>query len=622
MRDRISTLMTELGLGPDDLADLIDSDVDTVAKYLEGMDMPGDWSTNLLAALDSSRVDDADGSVANNNILNIDDYVQGGKRGASYEDLATPLFDADALVQRAEVYFNVQDGAVGERRESTLNGLHALFVELIKSGATATVRDRVINNVIIKHYGKEYGGARAMNSTWNEIEKEILEAQKVEVQAQLGEPELTAQEKMTLREELWPSVEALANDENLLGAMVAKTHELGVVGEEQLVKLVYVVATSRMLSDPVNLVVKGTSSGGKSFVIEQTLRLTPDDEMYKLTTSSPLALVYDHRPLAHKIVMVYEATPLQQDENSTFALLLRTLISEGRISHLTTVEDADSPTGRRVETVVREGPISLIITTTAESLHAENETRLLSYRVTETVAQTKAIFSKLARNVEATGLEVDLGAWHDFQRWLQLGPTDVVIPFASRLAERTPGTMVRFRRDFGALLNFIRAVAVIHQAQRDTNDNGYIVATLLDYEVARGIFDQIMTQNSGQAPSENVRIIVEHVQGLILAQGHENGKAVASKPTGIVRHGARSPQLGITISSRRLGEMIGTGQKAALRAINSAIEQGYLINEETRRGKSFILSMGQRELDEAQAILPTAEELAATDMTTRGGDDA
>jgi hypothetical protein len=37
-------------------------------------------------------------------------------------------------------------------------------------------------------------------------------------------------------------------------------------------------------------------------------------------------------------------------------------------------------TGRRVERIVREGPIALVITTTGE-LHAENETRMLSFHV-------------------------------------------------------------------------------------------------------------------------------------------------------------------------------------------------------------------------------------------------
>ena len=58
-------------------------------------------------------------------------------------------------------------------------------------------------------------------------------------------------------------------------------------------------------------------------------------------------------------MLLFEANQMQADKqadkDSTFAMLVRTLISEGRIVHQTTVEDPNSPTGRRVERIVREG---------------------------------------------------------------------------------------------------------------------------------------------------------------------------------------------------------------------------------------------------------------------------
>ena len=76
-------------------------------------------------------------------------------------------------------------------------------------------------------------------------------------------------------------------------------------------------------------------------------------------------------------------------------MLVRTLISEGRIVHQTTVEDPNSPTGRRVERIVREGPIALITTTTGE-LYSENETRMLSWHIHEDRDQTAAVMAGLA----------------------------------------------------------------------------------------------------------------------------------------------------------------------------------------------------------------------------------
>jgi hypothetical protein len=95
----------------------------------------------------------------------------------------------------------------------------------------------------------------------------------------------------------------------------------------------------------------------------------------ELTSSSALSLVYDTRVLSHTVIFLFESNQLQAekqaDRDSMFAMLVRTLISEGRIVHQTTVEDPNSPTGRRVQRIVREGPISFIATTTGE-LYDEN----------------------------------------------------------------------------------------------------------------------------------------------------------------------------------------------------------------------------------------------------------
>lgn len=180
--------------------------------------------------------------------------------------------------------------------------------------------------------------------------------------------------------------------------------------------------------------VKGASSGGKSFTTTCTLNLIGPDFVNYLTSSSALSLVYDDRPLAHTVLVVYEATQIQADENSMFAMLLRTLISEGRIVHQTTVEDASFPKGRRVERIVREGPIALVITTTGE-LHAENETRMLSFYISESQEETRGVICDLAsRAAGITGVPADLALWHDLQRWIALGPSDVVIPFAPLIA--------------------------------------------------------------------------------------------------------------------------------------------------------------------------------------------
>ena len=266
----------------------------------------------------------------------------------------------------------------------SLTQVQELFYELICAGASPMARDKIVA-AIIAAFGLELGGKRALGSTWNQLAKqfaaECAQAAR-DKRADTTQAALTPAEKAKLREALWPTVSDLAQAPDLMDRVVQQVQAMGVVNERELIVLTYIAATSRVLEHPVNLLAKGASSGGKSFTTTRTLELIGPDFVNHLTSSSALSLVYDDRPLAHTVLFIYEANQLQADENSMFAMLVRTLISEGRIVHQTTVEDPDSPTGRRVERIVREGPIALVVTTTGE-LHAENETRMLSWHVGE-----------------------------------------------------------------------------------------------------------------------------------------------------------------------------------------------------------------------------------------------
>ncbi len=84
------------------------------------------------------------------------------------------------------------------------------------------------------------------------------------------------------------------------------------------------------------------------------------------------ALAYSTEPLKHRHVIIYEAVGLESDFAS---YLMRSLLSEGRIIYETVEKTKDGLVSRRIE---REGPTGLIVTTTKERLHPENETVSLS----------------------------------------------------------------------------------------------------------------------------------------------------------------------------------------------------------------------------------------------------
>ena len=480
----------------------------------------------------------------------------------------------------------------------SLTQVQELFYESICAGASAMARDKIVS-AIIAAFGDQLGGKRALASTWGELARQCAaeRAQSArDKRADTTQAPLTPAEKAKLREALWPAVSDLAQAPDLMERVIQQVQVIGVVNERELIKLTYIAATSRVLQHPVNVLAKGASSGGKSFTATRTLELVGPDFVNHLTSSSALSLVYDDRPLAHTVLFINEANQLQSDENSMFAMLVRTLISEGRIVHQTTVEDRDSPTGRRVERIVREGPITLIVTTTGE-LHAENETRMLSWHIGESHEQTSAVMASLAAHA-AGGVAVpaDLAIWHDLQRWIALGPNDAVIPFAQQIAAQIKPLMVRFRRDVGSLFNFIKASAILHQAQRQLDAQGRVVATVADYELAFPIFCKVMAQSSGKGVPDNVREVVKLIA--------ERAGSTAPKPTKgkFTRTGAGGPGSEVVISSEQIGTATGIGKSAAYRAVLAALDLGFLTNNETRRGKPFRLLL-KHDVDDADAPL-------------------
>ena len=509
--------------------------------------------------------------------------------------------DDDELLKRAN------DKIAKWQANSTMPSLtqvQELFFESICAGASAMARDRIVS-AIIAAFGDQLGGKRALSSTWGELAKQCAaeRAQSARLADKTPTPP-TAAEKQAQRDALWPNVRELAEAPDLIDRVVKQVQAMGVVNERELITLNYIAATSRVMAHPLNPLIKGASSAGKSFTTMQTLRLMPPEYVNYLTTSSALALVYDERPLAHTVLYINEANQIQSDENSTFSMLLRGLISEGRIVHQTTVEDPSSPTGRRVERIVREGPIALFITTTSE-LHSENETRMLSWYAGESREQTGAVIAKLAAHAAgAAAAPANLDVWHNLQRWIAFGPDEAIIPFAQQIASAIQPLMVRFRRDVGALFNFIKASAILHQAQRQVDAQGRVVATVADYELAFPIFCRVMAHSSGKNVPDNVREVVKLIA--------ERAGSTATRPTqGRFQRTEATGASEVVISSEQIGNAIGIGKSAAYRAVLAALDNGFLTNNETRRGKPFRLVLKHGVDDAGTPLLPDPGTITA-----------
>jgi len=318
--------------------------------------------------------------------------------------------------------------------------------------------------------------------------------------------ELERAEAEAASREAWEACRELAQESDILGRFAEELARSGVAGESRIAKLLYLAVTSRLLERPVRVALKGSSSGGKSYVVERVLSFFPKSAYYALTAMSERTLAYSEEPIKHRFLVIYEAAGMS-GEFATY--LMRSLLSEGKVRYETVEKTSEGMKPRLIE---REGTTGLIVTTTAVKLHPENETRLLSLTVTDTQDQTRVVMAALA--VEAGEAGPNFEPWHALQVWLESAEHRVFIPYAKILADLIPPVAVRLRRDFGALLNLIRAHALLHQATRERDGAGRIVATIEDYAAVRELVVDLVGEGVEASVPETVRQTVEAVKRL------------------------------------------------------------------------------------------------------------
>jgi len=279
-----------------------------------------------------------------------------------------------------------------------------------------------------------------------------------------------------------------------------------------------------------------------------------------------------------------EAAGTEEKEMQDY--LLRELISEG-VLHYPVVQKIEGK-GMVTVTVVKNGPVAFIVTTTKAALHPENETRMLSVEIDDSEEQTRRVLDKVAEMVgrNAAKEAVDFNPWRNFQDWLALGPRVVDVPFAKELGRLIQSAHApRLRRDFSQILLAIKAHALLNRFHRKV-DHGQIVAEIdKDYVPVAELMGGIMSEASGVGIEPQLQQTIEAVR-----------VACANLPRD---EGA---------TSFEVGKLLKLDQSAAWRRLNVAISKGFVTNLETRHRQTGRYRVTDREV-EREPLLPSAEAL-------------
>jgi hypothetical protein len=366
----------------------------------------------------------------------------------------------------------------------------------------------------------------------------------------------------------------LAHDQRILDRFKVAIRRRGVVGEETTAATVYLALTSRVTRKPVSIAVKGHSASGKSFTVETVTEFFPPAAFIEMTGMSERALVYMRDDYRHRTIVLYEADALREGtKDNLTSYFVRSLLSEGRIEYRVTVRDKDG--NWTSKTIVKEGPTNIVFTTTRTRVHEENETRLLSLSTDDSREQTRRVFLELVN--EETD-DDDLSEWHDLQEWLQRAEHRVTIPYREALAKSIPPVAIRLRRDVGALLALIRSHAILHQLNRERDDQGRIVASIDDYDVVRGLVAGLLSEGVGATVSQTIRATVETVAEL-------------------------APEDGTGVPAVAVAAKLNLDKSAARRRLLAASDGDFVRNLEERRGIAGRWVVGEP-LPEEKDLLP------------------
>ena len=274
---------------------------------------------------------------------------------------------------------------------------------------------------------------------------------------------------------------------------------MGIVGEETNKIVCYLTAVSRLLAKPLSTLIQSRSGAGKSTLQNAILRFVPESHQEKYTRVTDQALFYkEEGSLKNKILAIEEEAGV-----GGAAYSIRNIQSEGRIRVAATGKDPG--TGKmKTETYTVEGPVSVMLTTTAADIDAETASRFIFLSIDESEQMTAAIHDKQKQARTLEGLVNRTKSTH-IERIHQIAqqmlkPVAVVNPFTPYLSYPTKSLISR--RDHDKYLGLIEAIAFLHQYQRQTRTvevDGkaveYIEVTLDDVDKANVLANDVLGQS-------------------------------------------------------------------------------------------------------------------------------
>ncbi|MES9904934.1 MAG: CHC2 zinc finger domain-containing protein [Sedimenticola sp.] len=371
---------------------------------------------------------------------------------------------------------------------------------------------------------------------------------------------------------------ALLRDKELLNRILTDFETCGVVGEETNKLMGYLACVSRKLDKPLAVIIQSTSAAGKSALMDAILNLMPEEERVQYSAMTGQSLFYmGETNLKNKILAIAEE---EGAENAAYALKL--LQSEGELTIASTGKDESS--GSMVTKEYRvEGPVMLFLTTTAIDIDEELMNRCVVLSVNESREQTQAIHAMQRKRQTLEGLlqSEDRKQLIELHRNSQrlLRPLLVANPFAEQLTFIDDKT--RTRRDHMKYLSLIKAIALLHQYQREVKsvDHGgkllqFIEVTTGDIEIANKLAHEVLGRTLDELPPQT-RKLLQHIHAMVKHSCKQSGVEPSD----------------YRFSRKEVRTSIGWTDFQIKKHITRLQEMEYLLVHRGGRGQSFVYEL-------------------------------
>jgi DNA primase len=307
---------------------------------------------------------------------------------------------------------------------------------------------------------------------------------------------------------------ALLRAPNLIERIDADFDLCGLVGERTNKIVGYLAAISRKLERPLGVVIQSSSAAGKTTLLDAVLAFVPDEERVKYSAMTGQSLFYmGETNLKHKALAIVE-----EEGASRASYALKLLQSEGELTIASTGKDPT--TGNLITQQYRvEGPVALLLTTTARDLDEELLNRCLLLAVDESREQTRSIhrLQRERRTLEGIAAKRAREQVRALQQNAQrlLRPLEVFNPYVRYLTFGDQTT--RLRRDHEKYLTLIDTITLLHQYQRATkvapggSGGGepleYIEVTLDDIALANTLAHEVLGRSLDELPPQTRRLL-------------------------------------------------------------------------------------------------------------------